>query len=78
MTQKTITLPSGKTAVISDFKGKHIRKAQQIGAGDSGKMMFALIAEIVTIDGNGIVMEDLDEMSGPDVLKLMTELDVNF
>lgn len=68
----TINLPSGSIAVVKEkFKGKHIRKAQLIANSDSSKLMYAIIAQLVTIDGQGIVMEDLDEMSGPDVLALM-------
>jgi hypothetical protein len=77
--KKTITLPSGKTAVIEHFKGKHVRTAQQIADGDSTKILFALIAQLTTIDGEPVVMEDLDEMHGPDVMKLMAEFsEANF
>lgn len=71
MAETTITLPSGKVAVIQPFKGKHIRQAQKIAGGDEDKMMFALIAITTTLDGVAVVMEDIDEMEGKDVLKLM-------
>lgn len=70
---KTITLPSGKTAVIAPFKGKHVRDAQRISDGDASKFMFAMIATSTTIDGQPFVMEDLDEMDGKDVMSLMAE-----
>lgn len=70
---KEINLPSGKTAVIAPFKGKHIREAQRIADGDMSNMMFAMIALTTTIDGRGIVAEELDDMDGQDVLALMGE-----
>lgn len=76
---KEITLPSGKTAEISGFKGKHIREAQRMADGDASKVIYGLIAMLTTIDGEPIVMEDLDEMDGRDVLKLMGEFgEANF
>lgn len=75
---KTITLPSGKTAELENFKGKHVREAQKIADGDAGKVMFAMIALTVKIDGKGVVMEDLDEMDGQDVIALMGEFGGNF
>lgn len=73
MENKEIKLPSGKVATIMEFKGKHIRKAAQIAEGDSGLLIFALIAQCTLIDGQPIVAEQLDEMDGRDVLKLQTE-----
>lgn len=70
---KQITLPSGKTAEIKEFKGKHIREAMRIMDGDTSAFIFAMIAICVEVDGKAIVMEDLDEMDGRDVLKLQAE-----
>jgi hypothetical protein len=70
---KSITLPSGKVAEIQDFKGKHIREAQRISDGETDKFIFAMISVCGTIDGKPIIMEDLDEMDGKDVLALMGE-----
>lgn len=79
VTTKTITLPSGRIAELKEFKGKHIREAQRIAEGDSERIMFAIIAMLVTIDGKPVVMEDMDDMPGGDVLKLMAEFgDGNF
>lgn len=76
---RTITLPSGKTAVIHPFKGKHIREASRIADGDSTKIIFALISMLTTIDGEPILMEDMDEMDGRDAMKLMGEFgEANF
>ena|SRR5688572_2576678 len=68
---ETFTLPSGKTATIQAYKGKHIRQAMKIADGDTSIIPFALISLIVTVDGNKVVYEDIDEMYGPDVMKLM-------
>lgn len=74
---KTLTLPSGKTAAIAPFKGKHVREAQRrvsdLSDTDAGSMTFVLIAMLATIDGKAIVPEDLDEMDGQDVLALLGE-----
>jgi hypothetical protein len=70
---KEINLPSGKVAVIVPFKGKHVREAQRIAGGDVSNIMFAMISLTTSIDGNPILMEDMDEMDGSDVLALMGE-----
>lgn len=75
---KEIKLPSGKVAIIGEFKGKHIREAQRIADGQQDKFLFALISITSTIDGQPIVVEDLDEMSGADVMMLMGEFSGNF
>lgn len=69
----TLVLPSGKTATMKPYKGKHIRQAQKAAGSDETKLVYAIIAITTEIDGKPVVMEDLDEMSGPDVLKLMGE-----
>lgn len=75
---KKIELKDGKIAVIGEFKGKHISAAQRLVGDDKEKMILALIATCVTIDGKPILIEDLDEMPGSDVLKLMGEFSENF
>lgn len=76
--QKIKTLPSGKTATFEKFKGMHVRKASQMVDGDTSKIIFAMIALTVQIDGAPVVMEDIDEMDGADVLELMGEFSGNF
>lgn len=76
--QKTKTLPSGKVATFEKFQGKHVRQASQMVDGDTSKLIFAMIALTVSIDGNKVVMEDIDEMDGADVLELMGEFSGNF
>jgi len=76
---KTLELPSGAVATVKEpFKGKHIRKAQQFADGDQSLIIPSLIAQLVEIDGKSIVMEELDEMHGADVLKLMAFFGENF
>ena len=75
----TLQLPSGKTAVIQEFKGKHVAEAVRMADGNESKVIFALIALLTTIDGQPVVMEDIDEMAGKDVMKLMGAFsEVNF
>lgn len=70
---KEITLPSGAVATRLDFKGKHVRAAQRLADGDPSKSLFAIISVVTLIDGKPILMEDIDEMGGPDVIALMAE-----
>lgn len=75
---KVITLPSGKKAVITKFLGKHVREAQKIAGGEADKVIFSIIALTTTIDGNPVVMEELDEMDGMDVMTLYGQFGSNF
>jgi len=75
---ENFTLPSGKTAEIAPFKGRHIREAQRVAGADTEKITFALIAMLVKIDGHNVLMEDLDDMDGRDVLELMAKVGSNF
>lgn len=78
MVGKEITLPSGKIAKVHPFKGKHILDAQKAAGDDQNKVIYAIIAQLCTIDGQKLVMEDILEMEGPDVLALMGEFGSNF
>ena len=77
MADREIKLPSGKTAVVRDGKGKDLRMAQR-KAQTPDDIAFALISELVTLDGQPIIYEDLDEMVLKDVLMLVTEVSGNF
>jgi hypothetical protein len=70
---KQINLPSGKTAEIAEFKGKHIIEAQKIAGGSTERITLAMISLVTTIDGKSVLMEELEEMDGFDVLALMGE-----
>lgn len=75
---KEIELSEGKIATVSAFKGRHIVEAQKVIGKESEKMMLALIAQCVTIDGNPVLLEELEDMDGADVLVLMGEFGGNF
>lgn len=76
--EKQIKLPSGRIAEIRPFKGKDILSAQKAAGNDQERIIFALIAQTVLIDNSHVVMEDLEEMDGMDVLALMGEFGQNF
>ncbi len=73
---KTITLPSGKTAVIREAFGLDLMRAQRAVEGnpDQAAVMFAPVAETVEIDGAKIVYEDVLTMKLADVLALQREV----
>lgn len=75
---KELKLPSGKVAIMRDFKGKDVREAQRLSEGDPGKLLFGIIAITTTIDGNPVTLEDLDEMNGQDVFMLYGQFGGNF
>lgn len=70
---KTLTLPSGKTAAIRKGIGYDLLRAQQ-NAKTSEEIPYALIAELVEIDGQKLVYEDILELDLEDVIALQTEI----
>jgi hypothetical protein len=76
---KEFTLPSGKKVVIFKGKGKHATEAIKVMGGDSSKYLNALISQLVEIDGQKVVMEDLEELDLQDYMKIQAEFaDQNF
>jgi hypothetical protein len=69
--ERTEVLPSGVKVVIKPFKGRHIMQAQKIAGQDTEKYLPALIALTCEFDGTTKVAEDIEEMPGWDVLRLM-------
>lgn len=72
--EKTIPLPSGKTAVMARPKGRHLRNAGKVApdaAADQIGFSYALIAAVTQVDGAPIVAEDLDDMDLGDVNALL-------
>src|ERR1700693_4497001 len=71
-----LVLPSGKNATIQRGVGRDLMRAQRVvGAStDPTAVVFALIAELVEIDGEKIVYEDLLAMDLNDVLALQSEV----
>lgn len=76
--KKEIKLSNGSVAVVGEFKGRHVLEAQKTVGKETEKMIFALMAQCVTIDGNKKVLEDYEDMPGADVLLLMGEFGENF
>lgn len=74
---KELMLPSGKKAVIREGKGRDLLNAQRI-AQSPDEIIYALLAELVTIDGTKYVYEDVLEMPLTDVLALQAEIMGNF
>ncbi|MEI8390807.1 MAG: hypothetical protein WCG23_13095 [bacterium] len=74
---KQFLLPSQKTAVFKDGKGRDLLNAQR-KAKTPEEILYALIAEITEIDGETVIYEDLLEMSLEDVLTLQAEMSGKF
>jgi len=71
-----LVLPSGKTASIRKGFGRDLMRAQRVVgvSSDPTAVIFALIAELVEIDGEKVVYEDLLAMDLNDVLALQSEV----
>lgn len=78
-TSKEMTLPSGAVATVSRFTGLHVFRAQRFMAqnadekSDGSEFMPIIISMCTLIDGKKIAPEDLYEMAGQDVIKLVEE-----
>lgn len=68
--EKFLTLSNGKSCRIVALNGKAMRDATRVSGDDSSKIMFALTALGTFIDGQPIVMEDLEEMPLRDAVKI--------
>ena len=73
---RVLLLPSGKSAAIRKGFGRDLMRAQRVvgASSDPTAVVFALIAELVEIDGERIVYEDLLAMDLNDVLALQSEV----
>ena len=71
-----LILPSGRSASIRKGFGRDLMRAQRVvgTSSDPTAVVFALIAELVEIDGEKIVYEDLLAMDLNDVLALQSEV----
>ena len=74
---KTLILPSGKTAILTQGKGKDLLQAQ-MKAKTSDEIPYALIAELAEIDGQKLVYEDILELDLADVIALQGEVSGKF
>lgn len=75
---KEITLPCGSVAIIKPGKGRDAAEAAKVADGNPGLIMPAIMARLITIDGETGVAEDFLELPIPDYMKLMEELGANF
>lgn len=76
---KEFTLPSGKKVVIYPGKGKHAMEAIKMCDGKMDRYLPSLMSQLIEIDGQGVVMEDLEEMDLQDFMSLQGEFaDQNF
>ncbi|MBF6569065.1 MAG: hypothetical protein IVW54_09330 [Candidatus Binataceae bacterium] len=72
---RVVTLPSGRNAAIRKGAGRDLLRAQRAAqSGEPTAIIFALIAELVRIDGKNIVYEDVLAMDLVDVLALQEEV----
>ena len=73
---RMLVLPSGKSALIRKGYGRDLMRAQRVAgpSSDPTAVIFALIAELVEIDGSRMVYEDLLAMDLGDVLTLQAEV----
>jgi hypothetical protein len=72
---KAIELPSGARAEVRKGMGRDLMRAQRaVAGGDASAVVFALIAELVRLDGRKIVYEDVLEMELADVMALQAEV----
>lgn len=69
MQDKTLTLPSGKKALLKPGKGRDLLKAQRM-ANDPSEIPYALISILVTVDGEELDVDQVLDMDLSDVLKL--------
>lgn len=72
-------LSDGRTAVIRKGKGRDAMQAQRIAGGDSTKYIYALMAQLVDINGHAVVIEDLEDLDLDDFHQLQAKFsEVNF
>lgn len=73
---RTIALPSGRAATVRKGFGRDLMRAQRAAgaSADPSAVVFALIAELVEIEGARIVYEDVLAMELGDVLALQAEV----
>lgn len=69
-----ITLSDGRIAEVRAGKGRDAMNAQKVSGTDTSKFFAALMAQLVTIDGKSLVMEDFEELPLQDFLVLQGEL----
>lgn len=66
---KELELSTGKKLKIYKGKGKHLLNAQ-MKAQDAQQILWALLSELIEIDGKKVIMEDLLEMDLVEVFQI--------
>jgi hypothetical protein len=69
-----IELSIGKVAMVNPCLGKHIRQATKMAGTDQSMFMPAVMALLVTIDGNACTMEQFDELPGADYMAILNKV----
>jgi len=77
---KQLQLSTGKTAIVRELMGKEVLKYQRLAEGDREKVLPAMMAIAIKIDGAELLMEDyLEDIKAKDYHKLMLACqDLNF
>ncbi len=77
---RTVTLPSGRAAIIREGRGRDLINAQRaVGkTAESTALLQALVAVLCQVDGTDLVYEDVLDMPVADVLMLEAEVLGNF
>jgi len=77
--EKVFQLSDGRSCKVIALKGRDMVQAQRVADGDQAKIMFALTAMATTIDEKQIVVEELEDMSLSDALKIQNAFgEINF
>lgn len=76
--EKRVSLSDGRTAVARRLKGKDAHFVQRHTDGNPEKFQDAIMALCITIDGEKIIMEELEEMWYDDFTKLQAIAAINF
>lgn len=67
--EKHFVLPSGRAARVRSGVGRDLLAASRAGA---GRAQYALLAELATIDGAQLTLDEIDAMPLPDLLALQS------
>lgn len=70
--EREFTVPSGKKIAMRRGKGRDMINAMR-KARDTTEVQFALLAELITVDGHPIIYEDLLDMDLADVVMIQSE-----
>ena len=75
---RTIKLRSGKIVSVFAGKGRDMSEASRLIKGDTARLPAALMARLVTVDGNKMVMEDYEDLPMTDYMAIQEVMsDVN-